>query len=704
MDWSRSTWPWTFEDNISAGPVTATATWAGDDNHEGSTGAGSFTILKAPTTTTVSCPAGPFTYSGDVITPCSAETTGPGGLLVAHGVTYDNNIYAGLATASAEYGESPNYLGSSDSGTFVIGKAASVVTVVCQFNVTYTGSDQEECSAGVTGAGGLNKELTPTYANNIDVGTATATATYDGDDNHFGDESSASFEITEATSDTTVWCPAGPHVYTGEPITPECTANATGDGGLSTSVTPVTFTDNLNVGNASAWATYSGDVNHTGSTGSTWFAIEQAPSTVTILCTDPVTYTGADVEPCSATASGAGILIPIPLSISYTDNRNAGTATATAVWTGDDNHEGSEAEKTFTITKADSTTTITCPTAVTYTGDPQSPCTGAPPPAPAASMTRSRSTTPTTPTPARPARRATYAGDANHLDATAHSQADPACTIEGYTGTTTSAHGLSGSCSGVDDVDLTDRRRHPHRRRQPPVDWTFTGGTNYADQSDTATVTTSRPTCTATPALRRTAHGLSGSCSGVDDVDLTDGLDLGATHTDAGSYQVDWTFTGGTNYADQSDTATVTINQADATCTVEDYTGTTHSRARPTPLRRRDVDLTDGGGTHTDAGSYQVDWTFTGGTNYADQSDTATVTTKPPHCVSSTATPAPTTPPPTAPPAPATAWTAPCPADPATPHQRPRRHRQLEHRHQPQLPRRHGSVAIIINQADATCT
>ena len=35
-----------------------------------------------------------------------------------------------------------------------------------------------------------------------------------------------------------------------------------------------------------------------------------------------------------------------------------------------------------------------------------------------------------------------------------------------------------------------------------------------------------------------------------------------------------WTFTGGTNYIDQSGTAAITINQADATVTVTGYTGT----------------------------------------------------------------------------------------------------------------------------------
>src|SRR5438876_8497591 len=50
------------------------------------------------------------------------------------------------------------------------------------------------------------------------------------------------------------------------PIEP-CTAAATGPGGLNVAVTPVSYTSNTNVGTASASATYGGDANHLGSTG-----------------------------------------------------------------------------------------------------------------------------------------------------------------------------------------------------------------------------------------------------------------------------------------------------------------------------------------------------------------------------------------------------------------------------------------------------
>src|SRR5205823_5249500 len=79
-------------------------------------------------------------------------------------------------------------------------------------------------------------------------------------------------------------------------------AAATGPGGLNVAVTPVTYTSNTNVGTASASATYGGDANHLGSTGTGSFSIGQAASTTTVSCpVGPYTYDGTAHTPCSAT-------------------------------------------------------------------------------------------------------------------------------------------------------------------------------------------------------------------------------------------------------------------------------------------------------------------------------------------------------------------------------------------------------------------
>jgi hypothetical protein len=79
--------------------------------------------------------------------------------------------------------------------------------------------------------------------------------------------------ITQATSTTEVTCPADSQTYTGLAITP-CTVSVTGAGGLSLTPDP-TYTNNVNVGIATASYTYAGDTNHTGSSDSTTFSIGQ---------------------------------------------------------------------------------------------------------------------------------------------------------------------------------------------------------------------------------------------------------------------------------------------------------------------------------------------------------------------------------------------------------------------------------------------
>ena len=362
-----------YQNNTSAGSASASATWAGDGNHQGSSGSSGFTITRAPSVTEIVCAEGPFTFDGNPHTPCYATVSGIGGLSITMGAEHTHNVDAGTASVSAEYAGDPNHEGSSDTGTFVIDKATSDVTVSCPPEAVYNGSELEPCIAGVTGAGGLDEELTPTYSGNVVVGTATAHATFAGDDNHTGDSDSATFEVTKATTTTTVTCPEGPYVYTGDPITPACSALATGAGGLSESVTPVTFETNTNAGTARANATYAGDDNHTGSSGSTPFTIDKAGSAVTLICPATVTYTGGAIEPCSATATGAG-MAPVTLAVSYSDNVDTGLVTASASWAGDPNHDGSNGSTSFTITKAPTTTVVTCPASTTYTGAAQEIC------------------------------------------------------------------------------------------------------------------------------------------------------------------------------------------------------------------------------------------------------------------------------------------------------------------------------------------
>ncbi|HEY3400450.1 MAG TPA: S8 family serine peptidase [Geothrix sp.] len=262
----------TYADNINAGLATASYTFAGDANHTGSSDSKTFTIDKAPSTTTVTIIGGPFTYTGLAQTPATVTVTGAGGLSLTPAATYADNINAGLATASYTFAGDANHTGSSDSKTFTIDKASSTTTVtIIGGPFTYTGSAQTPATVTVTGAGGLSLTPAATYADNINAGLATASYTFAGDANHTGSSDSKTFTIGKASSTTIVTIAGGPFIYTGLALTP-ATVTVTGAGGLNLTP-PANYANNINVGTATASYTFAGDANHNGSSDSKNFTI-----------------------------------------------------------------------------------------------------------------------------------------------------------------------------------------------------------------------------------------------------------------------------------------------------------------------------------------------------------------------------------------------------------------------------------------------
>jgi hypothetical protein len=407
-----------YTDNVTAGTATATAGWAGDANHQGSTGSSTFATDRASSIVTLTCATGPHVYNGNVHEPCTATVTGAGGLNQPVAVTCGDNVNAGAASASANYPGDANHTASSSSTTFEIDKAPTTVTVTCSPNtVKYTAAAQTPCSAAVSGAGGLAQALTIDYSGNTNAGTANASANYPGDANHVGSNGQATFTIEKASSSIELTCPTEV-VYTGSAQTP-CSASAQGVGTIDASV-PVEFhyLDNIVAGTASVQANWPGDANHDASSGQKAFVITKAPSTVTVSCPS-VVYTGSPLTPCTATVSGAGLdpAVPpaVPVQFAYTNNTVAGTASLTAIWDGDPNHTGDTDATTFVIDQAPSSVSVICsPSSVTYNGEPHMPCSanvagagglsGSLPVAYADNVAAGTATA-----------SASYAGDANHL-------------------------------------------------------------------------------------------------------------------------------------------------------------------------------------------------------------------------------------------------------------------------------------------------
>jgi hypothetical protein len=296
------------------------------------------------------------TYDGS---PKSASaTTTPAGL-AGVSITYDGSATA--PTSAGSYAvvaslNNPDYQAPNATGTLVIAMAGSTTTVTCPASVTYTGSAQTPCTATVTGVGGLSQSVAVTYANNINAGTATASATFAGDANHSGSSDSKTFTIAAAGSTTTLSCPASV-TYTGAAQMP-CTATVTGAGGLSQSPT-VSYTNNISAGTASASANFAGDANHTGSGNSKTFTINKANPTTT--------FTGA---PASAPYQGAFTVVSTTNSTAtptysssggacsnagtlYAMTSGTGTCTSTVTWPAGNNDNGATRTQSKTATKID---------------------------------------------------------------------------------------------------------------------------------------------------------------------------------------------------------------------------------------------------------------------------------------------------------------------------------------------------------------
>ncbi|MBI5822734.1 MAG: sortase [Chloroflexi bacterium] len=242
--------------------------------------------------------------------------------------TYSNNTNVGTATANATYAGDANHAGNSNSATFDISQATSTVTVTCPASVIYTGAAQTPCTASYSTSDGLNGSLTPTYSNNTNVGTATANATYAGDANHAGNSNSGTFDISQATSSVTVTCPVAAQPYTGSAQTP-CTAEATGAGMSPVDVSAsLVYSNNINVGIATADASWGGDASHTGSNGSGSFAIGLAAQTITVITSAPATASNGSTFDVAATAT-SGLPVTITTSGVCTGGDTDGTATIT---------------------------------------------------------------------------------------------------------------------------------------------------------------------------------------------------------------------------------------------------------------------------------------------------------------------------------------------------------------------------------------
>ena len=240
------------------------------------------TVNKASSATTT-LGAGPFVYDDATHTGGSGAVTGAGGLSTdATSLSYSGDqVNAGTYYVTAHYAGDANHEASDGEAVAItINKASSATTTLGAGPFVYDGTTQTGGSATVTGAGGLSTDATSlSYSGDqVNAGTYYVTAHYAGDANHEASDGEAvAITINKASSTTTA---------TGGTFTYDATAHA-GSGSINISGGSVTIsyvgingttyssaTAPIAAGSYTVIATYAGDDNHAGSTGTAALTIQ----------------------------------------------------------------------------------------------------------------------------------------------------------------------------------------------------------------------------------------------------------------------------------------------------------------------------------------------------------------------------------------------------------------------------------------------
>ncbi|MGH7175116.1 MAG: MBG domain-containing protein, partial [Minisyncoccia bacterium] len=366
------------------------------------------------------------------------------------------------------------------------------------------------------------------------------------------------------------------------------------------------------------------------------FVISQVSSVTTVSCPTSVTYNAAPQAPCSVTVTGASLsLTPAP---TYSNQTSAGTATASYAYTGDTNHTGSSDSKNFTISKANASCAIAGYSA-TYTASANTAtgsCTGVGSDGTLSGLDLSGTTHisagdyPTDPWTFT-APNSNYNNDSGMVHDSIGKANANCSSITGSSGTYDgTSHGASGSCLGLgSDGTLAGLDLGSSFTDVPggTAHWVFTDATgNYNNNSGDASIVINPADATCsisgyTGIYDGSAHGASGTCTGVTDEDLTSDVDFGAMYTSVPGGFADWTFHDPAgNYDDQGETVTIDISKATPTATLAvnnspaTYDGSTHAATvgvttSSTPGSAQNI-LTGTVSNQTNAGTYAVTANF----------------------------------------------------------------------------------------------
>ena len=337
-------------DLVNAGTVTVTATGIGKYTGSVSTTyrINPQTLTAADTSISVESayyngseqkPAVSVTHNGKKLTPDTDYT-----------VAYTNNIKVTNYARACITGQG-NYKGTLTQ-YFTIRKQdiSNCSIILSADSFPYDGSDKRPEVTVKSGNNTLtaSSDYTVSYSNNRAVGTATVTIS--GRNNYTG-SASKSFRIVPADiANFTASLSASTFGYDGSKKKPSATVRSGNKTLTSGTDFTVSYSNNVNVGTASAVITGKG--NYSGSITKEFIITPADFSKLTAsLATGTFSYDGTEKKPEVTVKSGSKQLTAgTDFTVSYTDNINVGTAKA--VITGKGNYSGT-ITKSFKITQAD---------------------------------------------------------------------------------------------------------------------------------------------------------------------------------------------------------------------------------------------------------------------------------------------------------------------------------------------------------------
>ena len=372
---------------LVVGSYLVTATYPGDGNYTGSTAMTSLTVTQAATSFTASATPSSVAFgvssslgeaglpagAGGTITFMSGVTLLCATTLPTTSCATSTTLPAASYPVTATYSGDSNYLGSTATTSLTVTMASTAFTasatpgsVVYGTSSTLAESGLQEnatgtvtfASAGSTLCVAILPATSCLTSTGLGAGTYPVTATYSGDGNYVGSTASTSLTVTKAATSLTAAATPSSVSYgvgsvlavSGLPI--GATGTVTFTSGLLTlctvtlPATSCTSSTTLPAGSYPATATYSGDSNHSGSSGSTNLAVTPAASTTTVTSSQnpgainqPVIYTATvGPNPGSGTVAFTDNGVIIPGCAAVPIDPVTGKATCTTSYTGPGSH------------------------------------------------------------------------------------------------------------------------------------------------------------------------------------------------------------------------------------------------------------------------------------------------------------------------------------------------------------------------------